>query len=444
MTALKTSTDRELNKLIKFRQTIYEQVLTGATDAQFELIDALLLSERLGCFAQLSQSPAFRREWPSAYQALDSGEQSRQRLRDYFTEQVPREGVQVFALDTTMWPHPSARTLSGLVYGLSPTKALKRHSIVQGHPYSLLTWTPEPGRSWSPTIDSRRLEPEQSAIEIGISQVKQLCRERANHQKVGLDVIVADGHYGNHLFFGPLQDLRCAILARLRCDRVLYGQPDPYPGRGRPAVHGQQFAFKKPDTWPEPDDQLELDHPRWGQVRLRRWTNLHAKQDAQTGFDVILAEVHLERAKPPKPLWLGYVAGQTAYPLQTVWSWFDYRWPIEPSIRFRKQHLFWTLPRFQQAARCERWTNLVDIAYWQLFLARQLVEDQPLPWQKAQTLFTPARVLRGIAAIFSQIGTPAQPPQTRGKSPGWPKGRSRTRLPRFKPVKRGSTAANFA
>jgi hypothetical protein len=224
----------------------------------------------------------------------------------------------------------------------------------------------------------------------------------------------------------------------------LYGQPDAYCGRGRPTVHGPRFAFKEPDTWPEPTEQIKFAHDRWGQVRLRRWPKLHAKQDAQTGFDVILAEVHLERAQPPKPLWLGYVAGQTAYPLQTVWSWFDFRWPIEPSIRFRKQHLFWTLPRFQQAARCERWTNLVDIAYWQLFLARQLVEDQPLPWQKAQTLFTPARVLRGIAAIFSQIGTPAQPPQTRGKSSGWPLGRPRTRPPRFKPVKRGSAAANLA
>lgn len=443
MKALKPSTTRQLNNLIEFRQKVYEQILVGAGDAQFELIDALLLSEQLRCFAQLSLSPAFRRRWPSAYNAIDDGEQSSYWLSQCFEQQVPRQGVQVFPLDTTVWPHPSARTLSGLVYAPSPTKALKKQSIVQGHLYSMLTWTPEPGRSWSPTLSTRRIKPEQTAIEVGVSQVKQMCRQRLDPLKRWLDVIVADGHYGNHLFFGPLQGLGCAALARLRCDRVLYGQPAPYAGRGRPAVHGQRFAFKEPDTWPEPAELIEFEHPRWGQVRLRRWAKLHPKQDTKTVFDVILAEVHLERDKPPKPLWLGYLAGHTLYPVQEVWAWFDYRWPIEPSIRFRKQHLFWTLPRFQAADSCDRWTNLVDVAYWQLFLARNLVQDRPLPWQKAQTAFTPGRVLRGMGAIFSQIKTPAQPPQRRGKSPGWPRGRPRTRPPRFKPVKRGTISAQL-
>jgi len=438
MPTLNTATTRQFNNLIEFRQKVYEQILTRERDAQFELIDGLLLSEQLSCFAELSLSPVFRRRWPSAYSAIDDGQQSKYWQVECFAQQVPRQGVQVFPLDTTVWPHPSARTLSGLVYAPSPTRALKKQSIVQGHLYSMLTWTPEPGRSWSPTISSRRIEPDQSAIEVGVNQVKQLCQQRLDPLNRWLDVIVADGHYGNHLFFGPLQSLGCATVARLRCDRVLYGQPAPYGGRGRPTVHGQRFAFKEPDSWPEPAELIEFEHPCWGQVRLRRWSQLHAKQDAQIVFDVILAQVHLERAKPPKALWLGYLAGHTLYPVQEVWSWFDYRWPIEPSIRFRKQQLAWTLPRFQAEASCDRWTNLVDIAYWQLFLARDLVQDRPLPWQKAQTTFTPGRVRRGMGAIFSQIDTPAQPPQTRGNSPGWPSGRPRTRPPRFKPVKRGT------
>lgn len=437
MATLTTSTTKQLNNLIGFRQTVYDQILIRARDSQFELVDALLLSEHPGCFAELSLSPAFRRQWSSAYSAIKAGEQSAYWLSQCFIEQVPGQGVQVFPLDTTVWPHPRARTLSGLVYAPSPTKALKKHSIVQGHLYSMLTWTPEPGRSWSLTINSRRVEPEQTAIEVGISQVKHLCQARFDPLKRVLDVIVADGHYGNHHFFGPLQGLECAVLTRMRRDRVLYGQAGPYGGRGRPAVHGDRFAFKEPDTWPEPDEMLEFNHSRWGQVRLRRWNKLHAKQDAQTVFDVILAEVHLERDNPPPPLWLGYLAGHTDHPVREVWSWFDYRWPIEPSIRFRKQNLSWTLPRFQANHLCDRWTNLVDLAYWQVFLARDLIRDQPLPWQKKQRTLTPGRVLRGIGSLFSQIESPAHPPQTRGKSPGWPRGRPRTRPQRYKPLKRG-------
>jgi hypothetical protein len=437
MATLNSSTTGQLNNLIEFRQTVYDQILVKGRDAQFELVDALLLSDHPRCFAAISQTAVFRRRWASAYGAIEEGRQDRPRLSQCWLRQVPRQEVQVFVLDTTVWAHPSARTLTGLVYAPSPTKALKHHSIVQGHLYSLLTWTPEPGRSWAPTVFSQRLKSEQSAIEVGVAQVKQLGQARPAGVEGQMDVIVADGHYGNHLFFGPLQDQVCAVLARMRRDRVLYRDPGPYPGRGRPAVHGPRFAFKEPDTWPTPDEQAEFNHERWGQVRLRRWNWLHTKQDAQTHFDVILAEVHLERDKPPDPLWLGYLEGHTVYPLQQVWSWFDYRWPIEPSIRFRKQYLCWTLPYFQDSDACDRWTALVDIGYWQVFLARQLVSDQPLPWQKAQTILTPGRVLRRLGIIFAQIGTPAQPPQPRGKSPGWPKGRPRTRPNRYKVTKRG-------
>ncbi len=207
-------------------------------------------------------------------------------------QQVPRQGVQVFPLDTTVWAHPSARTLEGLVYAPSHDQSLEAPFDCQGHLYSLLTWTPEPGQSWSPTLYSQRLDPHQSAIEVGAAQVRRLCQARPDPTRQGLDVIVTDGHYGNHLFFRALTGLRCAALSRMRCDQVLYQLPKPYAGSGRPAVHGARFAFKEPDTWPEPVEQVEFSHERWGQVRLRRWSKLHAKADAQTSFEVILAEVH--------------------------------------------------------------------------------------------------------------------------------------------------------
>jgi len=444
MRTLNTSTTKQLNNLIEFRQTAYEQILTGSRDVQFELTDALLMGQTIGCFAELSQRSVFRRGWSSAYRAVEEGEQAVFRLRQSFVRQVPRSGIQVYALDTTMWVHPQARTLSGMVYGRSPTKALKKYSIVQGHQYSLLTWTPETRQSWSLTLSNERLEPEDNAIEVGLKQVRALCRARVDPLKRVLDVIVTDGHYGNHHFFAGVKPLACAGLARMRRDRVLYGPLPPYAGQGRPAIHGHRFAFKETDSWPEPDEMVEFEHPRWGQVRLRRWNNFHSKQDATTNFDVIRAEVHLERNNPPAPLWLGYVPGHTDHPLETVWSWFDYRWPIEPSIRFRKQKLYWALPHFQDSQTCDRWTNLVDLAFWQLFLARHLVQDQPLPWQKAQKALTPTRVLHAISDLFAQIGTPTRPPQTRGKAPGWPTGRQRTRPKRHKPTKRSKKTAKSA
>ncbi len=436
----KTSTAEQLNKFIEFRQSVYERGLVRERDAQFDLIDAILLSPMIRSFPELSQSPIFQREWPSVYTAIERGQVDELWLHTYLSEQVPTEPVKVFALDTSVWPRPRTRTLVELRYEQSPTQAIQRDSTVKGYAYSTLAWIPERGQSWALPVDTRRVVGRQTVVEVGVEQVNTLCQPRSDDT---LHVIVADGSYGNHFFLGALKDQPCAAVVRLRCDRVLYGVPGPYQGQGRPRVHGHRFDFKEPETWGSPATDVCFEDARYGLVRLRSWHDLHAKQDAATPFGVILAEAHLERDKPPKPIWLGYQNARD-YAVDAIWRWFDQRWPIEPANRFRKQRLYWTLPQFQQPDRCDRWTLLVDLALWQVFLARELVSDRPLPWQKQQAILTPGRVTRGLGALFAQIGSPTCSPQTRGKSPGWPTGRPRTRPKRFKVLKRGPKQAKKA
>jgi len=59
---------------------------------------------------------------------------------------------------------------------------------------------------------------------------------------------------------------------------------------------------------------------------------------------------------------------------------------------------------------------------WQLWLAREIVKDNPL-LAKATDRFNSGRVAQGFPALLAAIGTPAVDP--RGKSPGWPQGQSR-------------------
>ena len=73
---------------------------------------------------------------------------------------------------------------------------------------------------------------------------------------------------------------------------------------------------------------------------------------------------------------------------------------------------------------------------WQIWMAKPIVADCPLPWQKPQTNPTPERVVQSMGGILTQIGTPAGVPKTRGKSPGWPKGRPRKKAPRYAVVKK--------
>ncbi len=430
-----TSTEKQLNKLSAFRQLVYENGLEHTPDAQFELIDAILTSEHIRCFAELSLSPLHRRNWSSAYAAIEQGQQDRDYLTSLFIHHLPHEPVSVFALDTSKWVHADARTLSGLVLG--PTSS--KRNIQPVHVYSMLAYIPETHSSWALPISTERLHPDDTEVQLGIRQVKQLCDCSPRDT---LRVIVADGSYGNHLFLKGLQDLPCAAVVRLRRDRVLYGEA-VYGGRGRPPVHGKRFAFKESETWDAPDEEVTFEHSHHGTVRLRRWNQLHAKQDATVPFSAIRCEIHLERKKAPDPVWIGY-DGPKHVTVHTIWEWYNSRQPIEPAFRFRKQYLFWTGPQFQDSERCDRWTLLVDIAYWMVWLARDLVQDCPLPWQKSLSTLTPGRILRGMAALFTQIGTPACEPQTRGKSPGWANGRQRTRPARYLVVKRGKKRVKSA
>ncbi len=430
LTALPSQTDLEI-----FRHRIYEESFLRSRDTLFELVDALLLSPAVDSFAELSLSPVFRRRWSSLYTALDRGRVEQETLGQVFAQEIPQEGVQIFAIDKSAWHHPRARTLSDLFYERSPAPTIAKQAIVKAHPYSTLAWVPERQGSWAMPLSSQRISLVKDAVTTAIEQAQQLCRNCKILSQRGQIVIAGDGGYGNHRFLGGVKALPCAVVVRLRRDRVLYRPPSPTTD-ARPRKHGPRFAFKEASTWGPPHEERQFEDPHWGWVRLRRWNLIHAKQDAETVFSVLLCEVHLERHKPPEPLWLA-MQNTAEAEMKTVWEWFQHRWTIEPANHFRKKNLKWGLPQLQQTRSCDLWTTLVDIAYWQLWLARDQVRDQPLPWQKTLSKLTPGRVKQSLGALFLSFTDITQPPKRRGTSPGWTTGRKRTPPRRHKTVKRG-------
>ena len=79
-----------LTQLQEFRQAIYH-CLGKARDRVFELMDAVLVSPSIPSFVSLSQSPVFRRKWPSVYAALQDSRPSRHKLMKLLTQQIPNE-----------------------------------------------------------------------------------------------------------------------------------------------------------------------------------------------------------------------------------------------------------------------------------------------------------------------------------------------------------------
>jgi len=428
------STTENLNKLIAFRQAVYTD-LGPARDALFELADAVLLMPHAQSLAELSESLIFRRRWPSVYEALqDSRLCTGALLRHYVGHVQPTwHGRVVLMGDHTAWSRVYARTLRDRTVEHQPNTIPGARPITVGQGYSTLAWVPEVHGSWALPLLHERIPSTSTPIQRLAQQLEQ-----AIPQLAGRSLVLCDAEYGNAVFVKQTTHVACDKIVRLRSNLCLRTAPPPYGGRGRPAVHGRKFKFRDARTWGTPTETLQVSDPELGQVTIRRWDNLHFQKAAPHPLTVIRIEgdaPHLRRDR--RVIWLAWLDAD-APPIGQWWRLYFRRFAGDHWYRFAKQSLLWTRPRLKTPEQAERWSALMPLLTWQLWLARPIVFDKPRPWQKCQTLdrMTPGRVRQSLPALFAQIGTPACAPKLRGKSPGWLTGRPRAKAPRFPIVRK--------
>jgi hypothetical protein len=108
-----------------------------------------------------------------------------------------------------------------------------------------------------------------------------------------------------------------------------------------------------------------------------------------------------------KTVWLWW-SGPRAPDLKLCFRAYLRRFDIAHAYRFVKNTLGWTTPSLQMPEQADRWTWIVIGAYTQLRLARQLVDDLRLPWERPldPARLTPARVRRGFRRLRATLGTP--------------------------------------
>jgi hypothetical protein len=184
-----------------------------------------------------------------------------------------------------------------------------------------------------------------------------------------------------------------------------------------------------------------VDDPKLGQVRICVWHNLHFRKASGHPMTLLKVERSTQHTgKVVKPMWLAWI-GEQMLPLAQVWRLYLRRFTIDHWYRFAKQRLHWTLPKLSTPKQCERWSDLMPMITWELWLARDIVADKPLPWQKPIAKLTPGRVAQAMGGILAAIDTPASAPKPRGKSPGWIQGQARLRRTRYPVVKKTTNKA---
>lgn len=429
------TTHPDFTRLQRFRQQAYD-LFTNCADAFFELLDAVIQTPQANSFPELSLAPAFTRQWPSAYQALEDARYDEQALNELCLAHVPPTQVAHFAVDVTGLRRLQAPTLQERVYYHGAARAAHGRGIFIGLPYSFVAWLPQRGGSFAPAVQIKRLAPGDKAVDIAIQQVLRLGRATP----ATMDWRAAlDGAYGNKKFFSPLQGKAVQVVARTRADGVFYrrARPEDYGGRGRRPTFGAVFRCEAPETWGAPNESVTFADAHHGHVVLQLWHGLGWREKGQlVEVELLRSQIHTEREKPPEPHWYTAYNGKPAQVL-TARDWYTtitHRWGIEPANRFRKERLYAGLPKPQQATRSDHWLMGVQLLEWELYLARHQVAQKVLPWQKPQPpeALTPNRVIQSLADHLSQVGTPVRAVRPRGKAPGWPKGKPRTRPTKYK------------
>ena len=414
---------KHFNKLIEFRQAAYQQI-GPARDALFELTDAVIQMRHIQSFAELSCAPAFRRKWPSAYEALQDGRPNREGLLHLYLKHYPSCARMILAGDHSAWSRLWAGTLGQRSYQHQPTPIPGRRPITIGHGYSTLAIIPQEHGSWSLPLLHERIS-NQKPVEKGAQQLQQVCQSLSVRP-----LSLWDAEYGCGAFLQMTADVKADKLIRLRTNLCLEGPNQPYKGRGRRPRHGVPFKFKDASTWWKPDQQFSGEDLEFGPLVVRIWKGLRFARALDCPMVVALLERSQASGSRRKPrlLWFAWVGEE---PPEQWWSLYTQRYPIDHWYRFAKGRLHWTLPRLSTIEQAERWSDLMPFITWELWLAHELVEDTPLPWQKPQTQLSPGRVCQGMQNILVAIGTPTRVCKSRGKSPGWPKGHPRAHRTRF-------------
>ena len=391
-----------------------------------------MTTRNASCLAEFSLNPLFNRHRPCVYEALQDCRPDRKKLMLLYLEQLQKEAPPtehiLVAIDHTAWGRPDAKTLKDRTHEY-------HRGVTVGQGYSTIAWIPEAQGSWALPLLHERISSGSSPILQAASQLKLVCEQSVNPV-----LAVLDREYGNASWVLALTQasILADCLMRVRKNACLWSAPPAYSGRGRPRKHGQKMRLNDPNTWLQADTAIEIDeHPELGKVLIRQWLDLHFYRAAQQKINLIVVERMklMSNGQPFPPLWLAWV-GERTLPLETIWFKYLRRFGVDHWYRFAKQRLHWTLPNLRSPEQSERWSDLMPLMSWQLWLARELVIENRLPWQSATIDLTPGRVAQSMFSVLVDIGTPTKIPKYRGKAPGWEKGKVRTKAPCYPTVKK--------
>ena len=392
---------RERSRLVAFRRGLYG-CFTRWGDALFELVRRRAVRHRAGRLGARAQPragvpPQPRQPLQGARQRVGS---TRSALRRLLVEHRPADWPLVFAVDASTWDRCDAECSPERGFYYSASKHSAGQPIVAGWNYQWicqLDWAPD---SWTAPLDVRRIPPAEDATTATVDQIRRLVGLLPGDGEVPL--FVFDAGYDPIAIGHDLADVPWrGALSHPRRPRLLRrSAPSPQPtarDRRTPAAPRQAVQVLRSDrpgrsrraasSPPIPATGRSRSPPGTGctpgssAAGAGRTTTRAADRARQRDPRRRRAPA---RSRPPARRRRSGCGGpgDGEPDLERCWRAYLRRFDIEHTFRFVKNTLGWTTPSLCTPEQADRWTWLVVAAYTQLRLARGLVDDLRLPWER--------------------------------------------------------------
>ncbi len=424
----------------RYRQETYASFKRGA-DALFNTVDALISETQAKSFPQLSLSPFFERRWHSLYEAFEDGKIEHKSLQKVFIKYLaaPNTGKRlIIGIDATQIERPFSITSPDRtampIQNIPHTVPKKSKAITFGWKYSTVTVLPELPSSWTYILDQCRISSDKTDIQVAFEQIQQLVPSLSTRP-----LILHDRGYDSTWFWCKCSGLPIDVLGRVKGNRCFYKPAPEHSGKkGRPRLDGAKLKPSDPSTYKDPDGTWQGSDAKGHPVQICWWKNMHVKN--ARWLDLTIIQVIRPQApdseRDPRISWFVYLGQDPQEGIAQTALFYCLRFGQEHGYRFDKQALLWTKPRLRTPEQFDRWSQIVAIVHNHLVIARDLVEAELYPWENKHRVPTPQQVRRGLAKLLPQLGTPAHPPQPRGKSKGRKKGALIGKATRFPVVRK--------
>ncbi len=341
----------------------------------------------------------------------------------------------LFASDVTPAVRAYAKTLEDKSIIYSPNPAPGNKPIAVGHAYSVLAYLPEKTPAspfpWVVPLSVDRVSTSEKGHEVGPQKLCELMIDNSLPFNDSLCVHVGDTAY----FTLPIRQMNAKVeplvsVTRLRNNRTLY---TPYTETGKKKYADHKMVLNDPDTHTQPSQVVEIETSTsknrlinvvikvWPDRLLRGSHEFKGYEHPFNLYQVLVFDAKTKKKLFKRPMWLA-VDGQRRHELdaKSVYESYRQRYDIEHFFRFGKQKLLMAGFQTPDVIHEEKWWQIVQLAYTQLFLSRDICQLVPRPWERYLPKFkqlleaeiintvSPSSAQRYFSKILEQIGTPAK------------------------------------